>query len=402
MQDTTLSLIQTQPDQPHLALFASRLTAWLIDDLNQSAEPVAEFTESRAKALLRASDLLDDPTRHSFERLVQQELPIRLALHQLLNEAKLAENNEIQALATTTAQSPISNLPNPQSPISWLSLAIAAYAWQTGYALYQLDPASPPAAFSPAGQILKRAAYFVRQQVQRSATERQKLGRKLAYRAETAVTSTPTLDGLPSQEAIAPVPPHYRPPIPVNYPEVARDTLNVHVGDATRGQTQTAVSRHQPISITEDDLVPPVARQAPIHISPAEIPSTPPPRPRVVAPRATATPRPGMGDAIRKRFGGRGRGPMKSSKLRIKVQDSPDGKPLYGLQVKVTCKGIKSYVAGTTNRDGQFLCELPVPLHTGLTYDVDVTWPRSYDGETERKSITLNADRTEFTLPFFR
>ena len=56
----------------------------------------------------------------------------------------------------------------------------------------------------------------------------------------------------------------------------------------------------------------------------------------------------------------------------------------------------------TTDRDGTFLCELPVRLHTGLTYDVDVTWPRDEGGDTERKSITLNADRTEFTLPFYR
>jgi hypothetical protein len=37
----------------------------------------------------------------------------------------------------------------------------------------------------------------------------------------------------------------------------------------------------------------------------------------------------------------------------------------------------------------------------GLTYDVDLNWPREMGGETERKSITLNADRTRFTLPFF-
>ncbi len=420
MQDTTLSLIQSQPDQPHLALFGKRLTEWLINDLNQSEEPVAEFGESRAKALLRASDLLDDPTRHSFERLVQQELPIRLALHQLLNETNLAENNEIQALAATTAQSPISN-PQPeveQSPISWLALAIAAYAWQTGYDLYQLDPASPPSAFSPAGQILKRAAYFVRQQVQRSATERGKLGRKLAFRSEIGGAVTPTLNNLQAPGTIAPVPPHYRPPIPVNYPEVARDTLNVDMDEqagqaiGTHSQTapstadatsasSTAVSRNAPISITEDDLPPPVTRQSPIQISPSEIPAAPPPRPRVVTPRATVAPRPGMGDAVRKRFS-RGREPMKSSKLRVKVQETPEGKGLYGLQIKVTCKGIKSYVAGTTNENGQFLCELPVPLHSGLTYDVDVTWPRSFGGETERKSVTLNADRREFTLPFFR
>jgi hypothetical protein len=59
-------------------------------------------------------------------------------------------------------------------------------------------------------------------------------------------------------------------------------------------------------------------------------------------------------------------------------------------------------VAGTTSREGKFTCELPVPEATGLTYDVDLSWPREMGGETERKSITLNADRTRFMLPFFR
>ncbi len=65
-------------------------------------------------------------------------------------------------------------------------------------------------------------------------------------------------------------------------------------------------------------------------------------------------------------------------------------------------RGIRRYVAGTTNKDGEFICELPVTTNTGLTYDVDVTWPREYGSEVERKSITLNADRTHFTLPFYR
>ncbi|MEJ2750727.1 MAG: hypothetical protein P8183_22895, partial [Anaerolineae bacterium] len=72
------------------------------------------------------------------------------------------------------------------------------------------------------------------------------------------------------------------------------------------------------------------------------------------------------------------------------------------LQVRVMCKGINSHVAGTTGRDGRFLCELPVRAQTGLTYDVDITWPRDMGSEVERKSITLNADRTEFTLPFYQ
>jgi hypothetical protein len=65
-------------------------------------------------------------------------------------------------------------------------------------------------------------------------------------------------------------------------------------------------------------------------------------------------------------------------------------------------QGVKSYVAGTTDRDGKFVCELPVRVESGLTYDIDVTWPREEGSEVERKSITLNADRTYFTLPFYR
>ncbi|MFW6069122.1 MAG: hypothetical protein ACOC9E_06035, partial [Chloroflexota bacterium] len=59
------------------------------------------------------------------------------------------------------------------------------------------------------------------------------------------------------------------------------------------------------------------------------------------------------------------------------------------------------FVAGTTNREGHFLAELPVRESEGLTYDVDLTWPRELGGETERKSLTLHADRTEFALPFY-
>jgi hypothetical protein len=91
-----------------------------------------------------------------------------------------------------------------------------------------------------------------------------------------------------------------------------------------------------------------------------------------------------------------------STKLRVLVQQYPDGPGYYGLQVRVTCKGVKSYVAGTTDREGRFVCELPVRIESGLTYDVEVTWPRVEGGDIERKSITMNADRTQFTLPFYR
>jgi hypothetical protein len=98
--------------------------------------------------------------------------------------------------------------------------------------LAQLDPASPPAPFSPAGQALKRTAQLIRQQVQRTATERDKLARKLAYSAQVAARQTHTLDSLPDEPPVAPLPPYYRSPVPVRYPEVARDTVRVEEAES--------------------------------------------------------------------------------------------------------------------------------------------------------------------------
>lgn len=417
MEETSFKLIQSLPDT-HLAVFATRLRDWLIADLNQSDEPVPDFTESRAKALLRAANVIDDPTLHSFARLtgieteadtetaVSTTTAVRLALFDLLNETTLSENGEVAALVVTSAAASSDH----SSAIFWLSLAIAAFAWKSEYPLYQLDPASPPGEYSPAGQLVKRAAFFVRQQVQRSATDRDKLARKLVYTAETAdAPGTPSLDQLPRQGEIAPLPPHFRPPIPVRYPEVSRETLQIEP-DAAANDSLPA-PRTDPLTIQPEELastLPPsenVTRMPPIRITKDQLspPSTPrpQPQPRIVTPRPTVAPTTNFTDNVRQMFG-RDREPMKTTKLRVVVEEFPDGPGLYGLQVKVSCRGVKSYVAGTTNREGRFLCELPVRLQSGLTYDVDVVWPRDLGGETERKSVTLNADRTEFTLPFYR
>ena len=390
MDEPTTTLLKSI-DDAHLPLFANQLAEWLIADLNQSSEPVPDFTESRAKALLRAADAVDVPTLDDFARLmdsetnVSAETAVRLALYDLLQESELATSGQ---LPITGNQSPIS-----QSPVPWLSLAIAAYAWKSGYPLHQLDPATPPNVFSPAGQVIKRAAHWLRQQVQRSATDREKLGRKLAF--EEGADSAPTLDNLQSDETIAPVPPHFRPPIPVNYPEVAQETVRIEPDETPPAQ----VTRGAPITITNDDLESPTTEQSPTRMPPIRIErnQAPPVRTRVAQP----APQPDFSQDVRRKFG-RNRERLVTTKLRIVVQEYPDGPGLYGLQVKVTCKGIRSYVAGTTGRDGRFLCELPVRAQSGLTYDVDLTWPADLGGKTERKSITLNADRTEFTLPFFQ
>jgi hypothetical protein len=397
MQSAALGLIQSFPDQYHLKFFGNQLLSWLVSDLNRSDEQVPNFTESRARALLRASDLLDDPTRHIFERLTESEIAVRIAFFDLLQESELVESEGVSALAATSA---VSDLHESPEDVPWQSLAIAAFAWKSGYALYQLDPASPPNAYSPAGQVLKRAAAFVRQQIQRSATERDKLGKQLAFTAQTGSEGPPTLDEMTASDIAAPLPPYYRPPIPVNYPEVARDMVHI---DGEEGVDLTPISRGERITITVNDLAPEKQRsgqRAPIQITADQAGQQTTPT-RVVTPNATVAPASSFADSVRKKFA-RNRESMKITKLRVNVQEYPDGPGLFGLQVRVTCKGIKSHVAGTTTREGTFVCELPVPEHSGLTYDVDVTWPRDLDGEIERKSITLNADRTEFALPFYR
>jgi hypothetical protein len=375
-------------DNNHLATYAIYLAEWLISDLNQDKEAVPDFTESRAKALLRAAAVVDAPTLDDFARLMENETAVRLALYDLFKESELATSDQ---LPITNNQQPTTN---NQQPIPWLSLSIAAFAWKSGYPLHQLDPASPPEPYSPAGQVLKRAAHWLRQQVQRSATDRDKLGRKLAFTEGT--DAAPNLDNLQSKGTIPPVPPHFRPPVPVRYPEVARETVHIEPDDNPSVQP----TRSAPLTITDDDLEPPASqptRMPPIRIDDSQIP---PARPRVVQPQPSTSPANFTQD-VRRKFS-RSREPLTTTKLRIIVQEYPDGPGLYGLQVRVRCKGINSHVAGTTGRDGRFLCELPVRAQTGLTYDVDITWPRDLGSEVERKSITLNADRTEFTLPFYR
>jgi len=432
MSDPALSLVQTIRDETHLAAFAAGLRRWLLalagdeeeqPPLSQSKRPFT-FTESRAKALLRAAEVVDDPALHDFAALMEQESWQRLALYDLLALSGLAEQEAVQALVLTCAttapdEGPTTddgeaNLGPPSSVLrpNWLSLILAAFAWKKEYPLAQLDPASPPAPFSPAGQALKRTAHLLRQQVQRTATERDKLARRLAYSAQVAARQSHTLDSLPDEPPVAPLPPYYRSPVPVRYPEIARDTVRVE--EAESEQTAPPLTRTEPITITDEDLGDGPQRDGPVRmplitITEEQIRPSPSPRPRDPRPRQQPTrrrpvetrpaPLTQFTDSVRRLFSSNE--PMTTTKLRVVVETYPDGPPLYGLQVRVNCRGVRSFVAGTTNEEGHFLCSLPVPVHASLTYDVDVTWPRDMNNEVERKAITLNGDRTEFKLPFY-
>jgi hypothetical protein len=393
-QDNAHQLIQSLPDDDRLRRFVEQLAAFFIADLNASAEaPVPAFTESRARALLRAADAAGEPVLRDFYALLEQPTAQRVALYDLLREAELERVDGIQGFATVGAASAMSNA----RQLEWAALVLAAFAWQRQYPLYQFDPDSPPERYSPAGQILSRAAHFMRRQVQRSVTERDKLARQLAPRAGQAGSQEEAAASAP----IAPLPPHFRPPVPVRYPEIARETLRVDPEGEPASQPPL---RGEPLTISEEDLPgePQPERMPPITIRREQVepPSPPSPVPSsgVLMPASSTSSRPGLTVALRQMFGNE---ELKTTKLHVVVQEYPDGPGLYGLQVRVSCKGIRSYVAGTTDRQGNFVAELPVRLHEGLTYDVDVTWPRDFGGETERKAITMNADRTRFTLPFY-
>lgn len=400
MRESAERLTRALYNKQLLTAFTGRLFDWLVEEAKPDEEQLPPFTNSKAKALLRSSDVVDEASLDDFSHLMKNEVGERVAFYDLMADTGLSDNEEVTALARLPVSDNVESMP-------WLSTILAAYAWRSGYALHQLDPATPPTSYSPAGQVLKRSAQFIRRQIQRSATERDKLARKLAV----PLSGASTLDDLEATDSpVAPLPPHYRPPIPENYPEIAHETLEIDQEDIEDTPSMTV---GDPLVITEEEVAEeevessePV-RMPPITISPDQVASetaTPPspiPRSGVVMPsQAPSTgSRQGFTVALRQMFG---QEELTTTKLKVLVQRYPDGPGLYGLQVRVTCKGVKSYVAGTTDREGKFVCELPVRIESGLTYDVDVTWPREEGSEVERKSITLTSDRTHFTLPFYR
>lgn len=397
MEKRAVTLLRNRVDDHSLESFAAALLNWLTAEPEESAASAAG-PDARAKALLRASDAADAPTLHTFAAVMDPGSPsyitaMRVLLHDLLTGSGLDSVDEVAAL--TSVRGPLAA--SGMDAVPWHALVVAAFAWKTEYPLSRLDPQYPPDSFSPAGQLLRQSAHFIRKQVGYTATERDKLAKKLSFRPGAAGAGTRTLDELPAADPVAPLPPYYRSPIPVNYPEIARETVQIDVTDSPEGDTSGG-----PVVVeneTASSEAPP-QRMPPIRITPDMVRE--PTRPSSVRmPQASPPPLSSFTKAVRSKFG-RSREPFTSTKLRVQIQEYPDGGPLYGVQVRVSCRGVRSYVAGTSNRSGEFRCVLPVRIRTGLTYDIDVAWPLDLGGETERKSITLNGDRTEFTVPFYR
>ena len=103
MENQSTRLVRSIRDPIQLADFIQRLAEWLIKELNRGYERVPAFTESRARSLLRVTEVIDDPTLGDFDRLMADEGAARLALHDLLHESGLSESAEAVGLATASA-----------------------------------------------------------------------------------------------------------------------------------------------------------------------------------------------------------------------------------------------------------------------------------------------------------
>ncbi|MEW5989297.1 MAG: hypothetical protein AB1791_21940, partial [Chloroflexota bacterium] len=97
---SALKLVQSLRDDTHTAVFAHRLLSWLTADPHPGRPRPPEFTDSRARALLRLAAGLDDPTLHNFQRLRADPPAARVALYDLLDSSGLAGNAEVTALAS--------------------------------------------------------------------------------------------------------------------------------------------------------------------------------------------------------------------------------------------------------------------------------------------------------------
>jgi hypothetical protein len=385
--------LQTLANTAQISRFLHQLQQHLLKELNEG-QP---FTDNRARTLLRALGFFDEAIFNDFSRLVESEAYLRVAVYDLLDSGELAIEPMNFGADSTSYK------------IEWLPLLIAIHAYKTQYPINNLDPSSPPAVHTPAGLLLQQAAGFMRRQVQRSATERDRLAKQLLYQSN--IGSTPA--GTPNWGDVSPAPPHFRVPVPVRYPEY-NPPVNVDPTETEPSQIDITppipplpadTPRGPQITISRDELnnppAPAAKRMPSIKITRDQVV---PPQVKVGQPVPIPRPQPagsspGFTESLRKMFSSE---KMKNTKLRVLVQDYPDGPGVYGLQVKVSCKGIRSFVAGTTDQNGSFLCELPVREHSGLTYDVEVVWPREEGGQTEQKAITLSADRTQFQLPFYR
>lgn len=398
--DVGKTLIRSENDIEGLRHLAASVQVTLLNDTKIKLHLLA----SRIRTVFLAAGLLDDALLREFAQMVTREAGLRIALDDLFG--RFSPPTEHLVLAS------------PEDKVEWLVLVTLACAAQTGYTVENLDPASPPRSNSPAGLMLSQVADYFRVQTRRTATDRDRLVKKLAFDASLAQTGPRTETNPAAQPNSADV----RTPAPVTYFE---HNPPLKLTEADLDLPPQTVITTPPVSV-EVSAVRPVAQPArpPAQPSQSTQPTTPttPTTPQTMPPirisRESFKPlsqkvteqastawrevgAPAVNVVANKMRDLLTTEATTTTLLRVNVLDRPDGNGIIGVQVTVTCKGLRSHVAGITDRDGRFACELPVREASGLTYDVMVSWPREMGADQEKKSITLSGDRAEFDLPFF-
>ncbi len=263
-------LLMSKIRDDQLLPLAAYLLDWLRREMDENpATP--SLTESRARALFYATQTLDEPSVGDFQRRMPEPGMLRVALSSLLESAGLAGVPAMEALPAALAGV------SAPAGVAWLSLAMTAYAWKYGYNPAQLDPAAPPTPFSPAGQIVQQAAQFIRRLAQISPTERDRLAQRLAFDSR----HVPSLEELPPPaRTLAPLPPHFRPPVPVRYAEY-NEPVTIRPEEASTAPPDVVVSGR--LVISPEDLPREPMPEPPIHIEAAR--PTPSPEIKVGTPR---------------------------------------------------------------------------------------------------------------------
>jgi hypothetical protein len=361
--------------------------------------------ESRARALLLMTSALDEVTVRDFQRVMEAAGAQRVALAELLE----AVDNE-QLTVISMALRPIESA-------SWLATAITIFAHKVGFHVEDLDPSSPPSQFTPAGQVVHQTAAWVRGQVTRQATERDKFARRLAFVAPVGG----------DQNAGNSQQPTVRPTIPVRYFEfnepLAVDPNEPIVNEppavpplpSAPSSLPAGVRRGEPLRLDRSEIMP----EDEIRIVGESVrvprPQAPPSRTERAAQwvretvttenahrlvDAAATQIDSVVESVRSNVGSTDR-PTARVRLKVTVMDYPNGHPLPALQVAIRYQGSRREVAGATDHDGQFIVSLPTKEGPGLTYEVTVQWPREFGGKKEMKRVTVHPERSLFELPFY-
>ena len=357
---------------------------------------VGLLPESRARALLLVTKSADETLLQDFARLLQDKSAERLALHDLLE----AQGGVVPPINLIGQREPL-------TAMGWLTLAMAVYATKVDYPLDNLDPTVPPTPFSPAGQIIHQAGQWLKKQLQRTPLDRKKGRKQLAFVGKDAATTTGPSTTLPPTRSEIPVRHfEFNPPLAIDsndqpqpMPPIIplRDPVIITEEEVRNWKDQIKI-------VGDSRVIPRPNRPNPAATEPTT-PLTQQLRDMAESARDTANQWVSRAQSVAAQRAANAQSAatpsLQYTRLKVTVQEHPQGRGLPGIQVSATYKGSKREIAGTTNQDGEFWLKLPIPAERTMTYQLLVHWPQQFGGKVEKKAVTVSAERDLYELPFY-